>query len=157
MLTNEGDERARAAHVAWMAEQAVELAAAGDRLNALLVIRPLFADYGPDESYAWVRAVLRYSVPRRPEGAPITRASAMRLDRATGTWTPHAVDDPEVPAAVRTYAQMVAAQANGDDDTERALWQAVSASDDSDAIGVIMLTALDAAVRVVRAGRGWTE
>lgn len=153
MLTNEGEERARAAHLAFIAEHAIDCAAAGDNLGALLFMRPLFAEYGPDEGYAFTRRVLRASVPPAAPGA-ITPATVMHIDPDSGTVHHHAVDDPEVPQWVRLYSQIVAAQSNGDDDTERALWNAaVELDHDGSIIGNIMMNAVQAGANVLRALR----
>ena len=140
-----------AQHIAEMADESVSHGLRGDMPSAVGTLAPLFYEYGPDEAYAWVRAVLRkVVVPPCDCGMPHWPVIA-QWDADQQKAVPRDVHDPEVPLSVRLLAQMIAAQSNGDEDTEYALWNAAVTAEDAETVTAVMNRALLYAVRGAQA------
>ena len=157
MSNSLGDmERQVAEHIAAMVDDSLRFGAAGDWYNAVQSIRPIFAQYGPDEGFAWTRAMIRRLPIDRcgcEEGHPVQPVVA-QLDTDTGAVTVRDIHDADIPTGIRVLAQMIAATANDDYDTARALWDAVVDNEDTEATFTIMERALFYAVQALREEAG---
>jgi hypothetical protein len=154
MTDQEQDAMRVAEHIAEIVSDGLTRGVAGDWTGAVLTMRPLFTEYGPIEAYAWLCAMLRH-IPTEACGCgePV-RPTVAQLDTFRGVVVMRDINDEDVPRGVRTLSQMIAALANGDDDTAQALWAAVVNSEDSDATVDIMRGALLWAIRAVREREG---
>jgi hypothetical protein len=150
MTDPEQDAMVVAARIAVIVSDGLTRGVAGDWNGAVDTMRPLFTEFGPVEAYAWICAMIRHiPVEDCGNGEPV-RPVVAQLDTFNGTFIHRDINDEDVPRGVRTLSQMIAALANGDDDTAQALWAAVVTNEDSEATVDIMRGALLWAIRAVR-------